>query len=441
MKRLLLGLIPLVFAGSTHAAQSQLISFEKVEITDKFWSEGAHFADFNRDGHMDIASGPFWYAGPDFKQRHEYRPATTTFKRTTNGREETIEGFQGALGTQNAYSDNFFTWTADFNADGWPDILIVGLPGENALWFENPQGRSGHWQSRVAHDVTDNESPLFTDLTGDGRPELVCNSKGFFGYAEPDWADPNRPWTWHSISPNNNYHKYNHGLGVGDVNGDGRPDLIEKDGWWEHPASLAGDPVWTHHPVTFAPPDPGVPVGSAQMFAYDVNGDGLNDVITSLAAHGYGLAWYQQIRENGVIRFQPHVFMNKEPHENKYGVKFTQIHALDLIDIDGDGLKDLVTGKRFWAHGPDGDPEPNAPAVLYWFRLTRQGNGVVDWIPYLIDDQSGVGTQVVAGDVNGDGQPDVVVGNKRGTFVFLQERKSVSRDEWEKAQPKPYAKP
>ncbi len=422
MKPLLLGLLLPVAILTADVAQPQLVRFKKISVTDRFWSEGADFADFDRDGHMDVASGPFWYAGPDFNRRHEYRPATVTFQRTVNGQQETLEGYEGALGTRNAYSDNFFTWTADLNSDGWPDILIVGLPGEHALWFANPRGESGHWQSHVAFDVTDNESPMFGDITGDDRPELVCNSQGCFGYAEPDWTHPDRPWTWHAISPNNNYHKYTHGLGVGDVNGDRRPDLIEKDDWWEQPASLDNDPVWTHHPVDFAPPDPGVPVGSAQMFAYDVNGDGLNDVITCLAAHGYGLAWYEQIRENGVARFKSHVFMNKEPRDNKYGVKFTQPHALALVDIDGDGLKDLVTGKRFWAHGPEGDPEPNAPAVLYWFRLTRPGPGQVDWVPHLIDDQSGVGTQVVAGDLNDDGAPDIVVGNKRGTFVFLQER-------------------
>jgi hypothetical protein len=106
--------------------------------------------------------------------------------------------------------------------------------------------------------------------------------------------------------------------------------------------------------------------------------------------------------------------------------------------MDGDGLKDFVVGKRFWAHGPTGDVEPNAPAVLYWFKLVRHADKTVDYVPYLVDDNSGVGTQVAAGDVNGDGLPDIVVGNKKGAFVFLQEAKRVSREEWEKAQPKVY---
>jgi hypothetical protein len=105
--------------------------------------------------------------------------------------------------------------------------------------------------------------------------------------------------------------------------------------------------------------------------------------------------------------------------------------------MDGDGLKDIVTGKRFWSHGRTGDPDRNDAAVLYWFRLVRNPDRSVDFVPYLIDDQSGVGTQVVATDVNGNGLPDVVVGNKRGTFVHLHEKMDVSRDEWEKAQPKP----
>src|SRR5438876_1195411 len=125
--------------------------------------------------------------------------------------------------------------------------------GEDSSWYENPKGKEGHWVRHTALDVTDNESPTFTDITGDGKPEIVCSSKGSYGYAEPDWSDPAKPWKWHSISPNNNYHKFTHGLGVGDVNGDGKLDLIEKDGWWEQPNSLAGDPIWKQHKFPFAP--------------------------------------------------------------------------------------------------------------------------------------------------------------------------------------------
>ena len=268
--------------------------------------------------------------------------------------------------------------------------------------------------------------------TGDGKPELVCITKGEYGYASPDWAAPEKPWVWHAITPNNKYGNFTHGMGVGDLNGDGRMDLIEKNGWWEQPASLAGDPQWKVHAQSLG-------VGGAQMHAYDVNGDGLNDIITGLAAHGFGLAWYEQQREGGQIKFREHIIMNKEPRENRYGVKFSELHAIDLVDMDGDGLKDIVTGKRFWSHGRTGDPDRNDKAVLYWFKLARGVDKSVDFIPYLIDDNSGVGTQVVVGDINGDGMHDIVIGNKKGTFVQLHEKKTVSREEWEKAQPKRFA--
>ena len=409
-------------------------TFQKLRLTDQFWAEGANFADFNNDGKGDIVCGPFWYEGPDFKKRHEYRPGTESFKRVNDGREQVVPGFEGALGTNNAYSKNFLAFTHDFNRDGWADILLVGFPGEETAWYQNPTKHEGPWLRHEIFRPTDNESPCLVDLTGDGKPELICNSDGFFGYATPDWNDPTKPWKFHPISPKGSWQKFTHGIGVGDVNSDGRKDFLEKDGWWEQPASLAGDPVWKFHPFPFAPG-----TGSAQMFAYDVNGDGLNDVITSLNAHGYGLAWYEQLREKnekGETQFKQHLILNPTPAPNQYGISFSQLHAVDLVDMDGDGLKDIVTGKRFWAHGAHGDPEPNAPAVLYWFKLVRNKDRSVDFVPHLIDDDSGVGTQVVAGDINRDKLPDIVVGNKKGTFVFIHEKKKVSRAEWDKARPK-----
>ena len=101
----------------------------------------------------------------------------------------------------------------------------------------------------------------------------------------------------------------------------------------------------------------------------------------ALAAHGYGLAWFEQTTDDkGEISFKKHIILNEKtgkekPAPDKYGVVFSQLHAVDLIDMDGDGLKDIVTGKRFWAHGHDGDPDSNGPAVLYWFKLVRTRTG------------------------------------------------------------------
>lgn len=423
-----------VAATALGAETHMLHQFKKIQLTKEFWAEGASFGDFNKDGQMDVAYGPFWFQGPEFTQKHAFAPATESFKlKKPDGSEEQIPGFEGALGVNNAYSKNFLSFTCDVNGDGWTDILVLGFPGEDSNWYENPKGKEGMWTKHMAIPVTDNESPAFVDITGDGKPEIVCSSGGYFIYAQPDASDANKPWIIHRITPKGEWQRFTHGMGVGDVNNDGKPDLLEKDGWWEQPASLAGDPEWKFHAFKFSPG------GGSQMYAYDVDGDGDNDVIASVAAHGYGLAWYENVKENGEITFKEHIFMNAEPKENKYGVKFSQLHSVDLIDMDGDGIKDIVTGKRFWAHGSHGDAEPNAAPVLYWFKLVRGTDHSVDFIPYLIDDNSGVGTQVMAQDINNSKLPSIVVGNKRGAFVFLHSAKAVSKEEWQKAQPQPYA--
>ncbi|MBL9139256.1 MAG: VCBS repeat-containing protein [Verrucomicrobiales bacterium] len=420
-------------AGPTwtpRAHSEELLSFTRIPLHDQFWSEGANAGDLDRDGIPDIVAGPWWWKGPDYKVRTEYYPATTTFAlKLGPSTSIQVPGFEGTLGRENRYSDNFFVWTRDFDGDQWLDILVVGFPGKETAWFQNPKGATGHWKRHVIFEQTDNESPTFLDLTGDGQPELVCITKGRYGYAGPDPKDPAKPWVFHPITPDRKYGNFTHGMGVGDVNGDGRADLLEKDGWWEQPPSLAGDPEWKFHAAPMG-------TGGSQMHAYDVNGDGLNDIITGLAAHGFGLAWYEQYRDNGEIRFREHILMNKEPSENRYGVKFSELHAIEVVDMDGDGLRDIVTGKRFWSHGRTGDPDRNSAAVLYWFKLVRGEGGAVDFVPYLIDNDSGVGTQVAVVDVNRDSRPDIVVGNKKGAFVHVQNRHTVSREDWLKAQPK-----
>jgi hypothetical protein len=152
------------------------------------------------------------------------------------------------------------------------------------------------------------------------------------------------------------------------------------------------------------------------MFGYDVNDDGRTDIITSLEAHGFGVAWFEQTEDGSWNR---HLLTDTKDEKGSTGVAFSQPHAIDLADINGDGSLDIVTGKRFWAHGPKGDPEPNEPAVLYAFLLDRK-DGKVSYTAEIIDDSSGVGCQVMAADINNDKKPDIVVGNKKGCFVLLQ---------------------
>jgi putative membrane-bound dehydrogenase-like protein len=384
-------------------------TFERRTLTGAFTCEGASAADLNQDGQPDLIAGPYWYAGPDFTDRHEiYHPQTFH-----------IDG----------YSDNFFVFPSDFNGDKWLDILVIGFPGKEAYWFENPQSSSKHWPRHLVFPNVDNESPTFADLTGDGKPELVFHFQGQWGYAEPNRDNPTKPWKFHAISPSRGYQQFNHGLGIGDVNGDGRPDLLEKQGWWEHPADDISSEQWTFHAVKFAD------AGGAQMYAYDFDGDGDNDVITSKDAHGYGLAWFENKAENGKIAFVEHPIMGQSPDENDYGIAFSQLHALELADIDCDGVKDIITGKRFWAHQTH-DPGSLEPVVSYWFKTIRE-DGRVRFEPHLIDNGSGVGTQVVATDLNGDNALDIVVGNKKGTFALIQHVKSVSEEDWNRSRPKP----
>ncbi len=211
---ILLLAIVLAPAAGIAAGKDLIHNFKKVRLTQEFWAEGANFGDFNHDGKMDVVAGPFWYEGPDFKKRHEFYPANTTFKRKkSDGTEETLPGYEGALGVENVYSENFLAFTYDFNGDGWADIMVYGFPGKEASWYENPKGREGHWQRHVVFDVLDNESPAFVDVIGEGKPQILCCSGGYIGYATADWKNPGAPWKFHAISPKGDYQRFTHGLG------------------------------------------------------------------------------------------------------------------------------------------------------------------------------------------------------------------------------------
>lgn len=373
----------------TSAAEVQ---FKKHVLNQEFFAEGAAAADFDADGQGDIVAGPWIYWGPTFQEKtaiYEPKPYSV-----------------------NGYSDNFFAFTDDVDNDGDKDVVYVGFPGTPGWWQKNPgagNSRKGPWERFETIPIVDNESPIWGDLTGDGKPELICAMNGAYGYTEVG-TDPTKPWTFRAITPVRGYQRFTHGLGIGDVNNDGRMDVLEKDGWWEQPADRTQSP-WPFHQVAFSGP------GGAQMYAVDLDGDGKNEVVTSLAAHGFGLAYYKQTDDKGE-QFKRYDIMTEKVETSPTGLAVSQLHAVDIADINRDGIPDIVTGKRWWAHN-GGDAGENEPALLIWFETARTPSGL-RFIPHVIDRNSGVGTEVMVNDVNNDGRGDIVVGNKRGVFVHVQ---------------------
>jgi hypothetical protein len=399
--------------------------FRKQQLTDFFYAEGIAAGDLNRDGVPDVVVGPLYYLGPDYKVAREIYPP------------ETIN--PSGSGEHGNYTNCFLSYVYDFNGDGWPDVLMVmgfgPSPDFSGHLFINPQGGSCHWDNYDVLPSITAETTQLVDIDGDGRPELVMSQDDQIGYAKADWSDSTKRWTFHAVSQKGDWAP--HGFGVGDVNGDGRIDILQGGGWWEQPPKGTNG-LWKFYPVQFGSAPEFFLRGGADMFLYDVNGDGLPDVITSLNAHGPGLAWYEQKRDGQrVISWKQHLIMGNPAEssgsrekweETDKAVAFTELHALALADMDGDGLKDIITGKRWWSHGyiPE-ENEVDSPAVLYWFKLVRKPGGEVEFVPHLIHNDSGVGTQIVAADMNGDGMPDVLTTARKGTFIFFNELKKAAR--------------
>ncbi|MDP1588971.1 MAG: FG-GAP-like repeat-containing protein [Prosthecobacter sp.] len=407
MKSLLFALLA---ASSLHAATQ--ITWKRQQLHGDFYSEGAAIGDINGDGKPDIVAGPFWWEGPTFEKKHAY--------------------YEPKIFSINGYSDNFFAYVHDCNADQKNDILILGFPGKEARLYLNPGTHDDKpWPMHIVADVVDNESPVFTDVDGDSVPELVCSRDGYLGwYSITD--HPREKWYFNTCHPAPlGMAKFTHGLGVGDVNGDGKNDILEARRWWQQPKELR------MHEVPFAGKFMGYQFeqhnfaagvgGGAQMFAYDFDGNGTNDVFTALAAHRYGVAVFLQNKPAPDKPTWNRVMLaSEQPQDNDYGIVFSQPHAAHLADIDGDGIKDIVTGKRYWAHNGH-DPDERGHRVIYWYQTKRDGKGGVDFVPHLVDAESGVGTDVQVGDVNGDKLPDIVVGNKAGVFILTQHKVAESR--------------
>ncbi len=360
------------------------VTFEKKVIWKDFLSEGIAVADVNKDGKKDILSGAYWFEAPDWTPREITKPVS--------------------FDPNTGYSDSFLNFAADVNEDGWPDLIVYDFPGKGVYWFENPQGKNQHWQKYRIDEMACNESPMALDLDGNGKIDLVYANEvsGTIKWATPDKKSENG-WLIRDLSEEKmpGTGRYSHGMGLGDINKDKRSDLITRHGWWEAPRKRSKLP-WKFHPTDLGDK-------CSQMYTYDFDGDGDNDVV-SASAHAYGIWWHEQTQgANGEPAFTHHLISEA----------FSQTHSLAFEDINGDGLPDLITGKRHYAHLGK-DPGGKDPAVLYWFELTIENNKP-RFIPHQIDDDSGVGLNTVIEDMDGNGKPDIVSANKKGVFVFFQQ--------------------
>ena len=363
------------------------VEFARQQLDAAFRSEGVAVADFNQDGQMDIAAGFVWYESPHW-QMHSLLDEPPKYE-------------------PKGYSNSFVNVADDVDGDGWIDLMVVDFPGTPTWWFKNPGRSDQTWKRHQLTPVSNNESPQFVDLVGDSGKEWVMGvspdpnqpdgPNRYLAYLTPG-AKVSDPWIIHRISKDAapGTRRYDHGLGIGDINQDGRHDVVVPAGWWEQPKTLNDSP-WQFHPANFGE-------RAAQMYVFDFDGDGDNDIVSS-SPHAFGIWWHEQTGDN---EWQTH----------EIDTSFSQTHGLCFADMNQDGLPDLITGKRWWAHGGR-DPGGDQPAVFYWFELSRKDGRPV-WTPHVFDHNSGPGTQFTVTDVNQDGKLDVATSNKKGVHLFLQ---------------------
>jgi hypothetical protein len=380
-----LGMLSVQIApGAADSAESG-VTFETHRV-GAYRGESCGVADFNNDGALDIVALPDVYLAPAFE------PLKIC----------DIEGEVDEEGK--GYRWDFMNAPVDVDGDGWIDVVTCSWFGMKAEWLKNPGEAGGMWPRALIEENGNYECGELEDVDGDGKAQEILPAVKHTIWYEPGVLPDGAPgMIKHVISEK----EMEFGVGCGDVNGDGRPDILRPNAWFEAPTDPRNG-EWIEHPLAVGSLEEGKPGHTPQILVYDVNEDGLADIVTSIA-HDYGIFWYEQVRTDGEISWKRHLIDNS----------WSQAHSLVLADMDGDGDLDLVTGKRFMAHNGN-DPGEFEPLGVYWYELDRSADPT--WTKHIVSYDEGIGSglNLVVIDLDGDGDLDIVVTGKWGGPAWFE---------------------
>lgn len=337
-------------------------------------AEGITTLDMNGDGRPDILSGAYWYENPGPQggewRRHQFR----------------------TVGIHEEFVSDCGEWVIDVNHDGAPDLVTAGWITNGVSWYENPNRPNVMWQQHFITDSYDTEGGWLADINDDGKADLILAHYKRQAILWVDFSGP-QPKVHHAGGAEAD----GHGVGVADIDGDGKPDILTPYGWLKD--LDAEHDKWEWHPE-WKLGEAGFPI-----LGYDVNQDRKMDIIFG-RGHSYGLYWLEQ-QSTGASR----TWIKHTIDES-----FSQAHALALADIDGDGEPELITGKRYRGHS-GGDPGSYDPVVVYYYKIDRK-SGRFTRYPVSMNGTAGVGTQILIADLDGDGDTDIASAGKTGVHFF-----------------------